>query len=646
MTLLELTDYINSRQPIVTAAGVLFSRHGDKPNPLIKVIQKFLDLRKEYKDKMFSYPKGSEEYEHYNLMQSLAKIDTNGIYGSLGMYSCLLYNVNIATSITAQGRALVATAQMFFESFLANNVKFGSLNELMTFINNVKKERVRRKYKDYDLLDRDITPDECFTKVVMSSGFRWVPDEDEMEIIWTSINNLNQEDLNRVYYKNNLYEFMSNKSMIESIRYIIRKLDKPYLNPLKCPKEIQAEIDTLSEILQEYVYYGYMVIDRIDRADNMIKSVCLISDTDSAIISLDGWYRFCLQYLQDEQFNILRYTVDPLYELESDEFGDITDSRWKKAISFVDTDYDYDFFNDEVIEMKHTIEPLKILPEDNLRYSIINIMAYVMDKLVNDYLEIFSKEQHSYRGPKKCKLILKNEFLFRRALLTNVKKSYATIQEIQEGNFIEQKMDTALDIKGIACMAKASMSDYTRKELKKITYEDILNTPVIDQLKVVKDIAILEKRVMQSLFDGSKDFYKPLAVKSMDHYEDPMRQQGIKASIVWNTLRDDNMIMLDLREKNSVSVAKVNINDTTVEKIKDKYPELYLRCKELLSNKYFLGGADCIAIPYDQDVPEWLSEFIDYNTIVNDNIGGYPLDSIGICRMENNNVNYTNILKL
>lgn len=81
MTLLELTDYINSRQPIVTAAGVLFSRHGDKPNPLIKVIQKFLDLRSEYKKKMFSYPKGSEEYEHYNLMQSLKARDT--IYASM-----------------------------------------------------------------------------------------------------------------------------------------------------------------------------------------------------------------------------------------------------------------------------------------------------------------------------------------------------------------------------------------------------------------------------------------------------------------------------------------------------------------------------------------------------------------------------------
>ena len=49
------------------------------------------------------------------------------------MYTSLLYNINVATSITSQGRALVSSASMCFEMFLANNVKFGSLNEVVEF---------------------------------------------------------------------------------------------------------------------------------------------------------------------------------------------------------------------------------------------------------------------------------------------------------------------------------------------------------------------------------------------------------------------------------------------------------------------------------------------------------------------------------
>ena len=174
----------------------------------------------------------------------------NGIYGCMGMYTSLIYNVNVASSVTAQGRALVSTAIMFFEMFLANNVKFGSLNEVVTFFDNVINEKPYRKFKDHDLLDRNITPEECFAKVVMTCGFRWVPDEEEMDIIWKMINNMTQEDINRIYYKNNLYEFMNNSSMRKSLLYILKKLDKPYLNPLKCPEEIKVEMDTLSQILK------------------------------------------------------------------------------------------------------------------------------------------------------------------------------------------------------------------------------------------------------------------------------------------------------------------------------------------------------------------------------------------------------------
>lgn len=71
MDLLKIADYINDRQPIVNAYGTMFKQHGTVPNPMMDVIQSFLDKRTEDKNKMFQYPKGSELYERYNLAQSL-----------------------------------------------------------------------------------------------------------------------------------------------------------------------------------------------------------------------------------------------------------------------------------------------------------------------------------------------------------------------------------------------------------------------------------------------------------------------------------------------------------------------------------------------------------------------------------------------
>lgn len=74
ITLLKLSDYILSREPIVTSFGTMFKHHGTVPNPLMDVVQSFLDNRTKHKKQMFQYPKGSEEFEKYNLLQSLTKM--------------------------------------------------------------------------------------------------------------------------------------------------------------------------------------------------------------------------------------------------------------------------------------------------------------------------------------------------------------------------------------------------------------------------------------------------------------------------------------------------------------------------------------------------------------------------------------------
>lgn len=190
---------------------------------------------------------------------------------------------------------------------------------------------------------------------------------------------------------------------------------------------------------------------------------------------------------------------------------------------------------------------------------------------------------------------------------------------------------------------KSSMSQETRDRLKKILYEDILKAPEIDQVRVLKDIAIIEKEIYQSIQDGDKKFYKPVKVKSQSAYEDPMRIQGIKASCVYNALHEEGTEALDLTVRNSVDVVKVEITPRNIDLIKEKHPTVYAKAMELFKTKDFADGIDAVAIPINEPVPEWVKPFIRYSEIINDNVSKFPLESIGIFRGNANN-NTTNLI--
>lgn len=566
--------------------------------------------------------------------------------------------------------------------FLSNNVKFSCLNDVVTFIDNVRCESGSWKYSDFDILDynKNIDITQCFEKIVMTCGYKYIPDEDDLDIIWKILQGCNQVELNRLFYKNNLYSFMENTICHNLMVQILTGLDRPYMEPMKPPKKIVEPLNYLRDLLLEYVFYNYQIIDRMDRNKNMVKNVSIISDTDSSFVSLDAWYNYNLQYLQGIDMPILHQSIDVVKYIEGlekkfdvsydptnmkiamkdipvDEYGDPKDPHEFDAITFEDPELDYDFYNEEIIEAKRWTDPCTIIPQDGLRFSLINIMAYILDAVINRYMLDFTKQSHSYRGDDKCKIIMKNEFFMHRVLLTEVKKNYAALQMVQEGNFLG--MDGVLDVKGIPCMTKSVTGEDTKKKLKKILLEDILKSDTISQMKVITDMAIFEKQIYTDLMSGSKKYYKPLTVKSAAHYDDPFGQQGIKGSIAWNYVKDKGMPGLDLSDRNSVNIAKVNITATSLEKIKNKYPEKYEKFMDLVdTNRYvitegkptreiFKGSITSIAIPVDAEVPEWLMDLVDFDTIVCDNLANFPLESIGVSKFDSKKtVTYSNVVKL
>ncbi len=565
---------------------------------------------------------------------------------------------------------MVSSMCMQFEMFLNDNVQFGSVDEVLQFIDHICEERHERNYNDRDILDNfySVTEADVFYKLVKNCTWRWIPNQEELNIIWTVVSNLDQENLNRIWYKNNLYEFCENSKVFDRIRTILKKLKRPLFNSLDIPEEVTSEMAEFGALLKEYIYYKYMIIDRVDKCDNQIKSVVMVLDTDSNIVSLDAWYRFVSEKVSGEEFNIASYEIPYTFfaqpkDMQDEEWDKLNakfkntsnPNAWREPIRFLDgSNYDYDFETDQIVELDHYNHPEVITVNDNMRYSIMNILAYVLDIVVNLYMEEACRNMNSmYPDPndptkdyRKCKIISKNEFTFNRLMMTTVKKNYASLQSVQEGNLVPEEKQ--LDIKGIESMTKSSKSEYTRNALKKILLEDVMKAPVIDQLKFVKDIAILERSIVNDVMSGSKKYYKPSVVKSQSAYSDPMRIQGFKGSVAWNALhpKSDGSIHLNTEERNAVDICKVLINKATIEKIKDSYPEVYENALHILESKDFENGIDAVSVPIDQPTPAWLLEFVDIDEIISSNLGNFPYESIGIKDLNKGAVNYTNIVQL
>ena len=687
MTALEILDYIKNREPIITSYGTMFKRHETVPNPMAKVIQSFLDLRKQYKKEMFKYPKGSEQFEKYNLLQALSKIDVNGIYGLIGLYVSILFDLNIAPAVTSTGRSLISSAILCFEGFLGNNVKFSSLNDILIFIDNVRLEYSSWKYNDYSILGSSgfVNLEECFNKLMMNCGYKYIPSYEDMDTIYRILQNCNQIELNRLFYKNNLYCFMDLPIARNLMISIISNMQTPYIEPAKPPKEIIPQLNELRDLLVEYVFYNHQWMDRMDRNKNMIKNISIVSDTDSSFVSLDAWYHYNMEYLKDIDCPIIHQQLDLFMKLEkekkskdfywkdkeipdwynsidkrqgieileTDEFGDIIDTSRLEGLEFLDNEKDYDFYNQEIIERKRLINALEIIPQDNMKFALINIMCYILSTIINLYMIDFTKQSGSYRSDELCRINMKNEFMLARILLTSTKKNYVSLQILQEGNYLNGGI---LDCKGIPCLTKSVVSKDTQKALRKILLEDIL-TGKVDQLKLIKDIAILEREIYNDLKSGSKKYFKPMVIKAANAYENPLRIQGIKVSLAWNYIKS-GLPGFDLTARNSLDIIKLKIDKESVIKIKNQYLSQYDRLLEILDpntdkmiddiklSEIFKGKLECIALPKDLPVPEFLIPFIDYESIIDDNLTTFPIESVGLSSFGNKKPNYTNVIKL
>lgn len=181
--------------------------------------------------------------------------------------------------------------------------------------------------------------------------------------------------------------------------------------------------------------------------------------------------------------------------------------------------------------------------------------------------------------------------------------------------------------------------------------ERLLYVKEINISDILRDLEKFEGIILNSLKNGEKSFLIPKSVKELEAYKDPFKEQGVRAVLAWNYLFP--AMLIQLPEK--IDIVKVNMrNEKEIEPLKEIDKEIYDKIvKNIFKNpnkKIADKGIEVIAIPRNiEKIPEWILPFIDYDTIVNDNISRFysVLESLGIETIKTSGKRYfTNILKI
>lgn len=554
---LTLTEFCDAKKPLMAGNGVLIDRDGE--NPAIKMLNEMGDRRKQFKDTMKTFDENSYEFGMYNLFQNNEKVKMNAWYGINGAPTSLFFNLECATAITGKGRHLISVATIAFDTFLGGNIKFLDMNDCLYYIKNILSEQSDRKFKDKDVLDHNISKYQLKQRLI--NLFENKYDCNEI-LLGRIINNLDKEDINRIYYKNNLMEFCSNSMIKEKIREYVLSVDV-YVLPdgEKAPEELKNKMAYVWKYLEEYVVYNHQYVDRVYRVLNKTRKSVLVIDTDSNMLDLYPWVTFVKQ-------NIL------------------------------------------------SKEDIKSKNEADLNNVIIFTMCFHLSRMIRMVLEKYLK-YCNVKKERRHLLDMKNEYLFSTMLITEVKKNYASVIEYKEG----KNMHGKVDMKGLP-IRKSSTNKIAAARFEEILENDILKTKHINLLDILVKLNDFEQEIRESLNRGEQKFLKPVRVSDIEAYKDPLSESGIRGAMAWEEIYPEKAIVLP----ESFYLVKLTvfkpddlykITDENVREIVRKYifenEEPRIRAK----------GLYILAIPRDEKIPDWAIPCIDVDTIVEDTMRSF-----------------------
>lgn len=593
ITLTKLCDWIEREKPVVSGNATFYVQPEVLQSPTVVMLRDLKKARSRIKKEMFNaLSQGDEDtYKRLDLAQANAKVIMNAEYGASGAPSAAFYNKYTPSATTLMAQSIITIMAAFFEGYVGNNQKFFHINELFDWITIVLEKDVKLKdIKEISIEDTILRLKNTFITY----------DRANDSIIESFVQNCNARERSLLYYANNIYEFIRRndvpKMLLKGIltklpileasttipsQYVTKftKLDdynnwvskEMFMNPYDPPEIISKDMEDLSSLINDFCFIEYLTPDSIVKLNNQVRTAVLLVDTDSNVINANIFVEFVLDELfPNESFN-------------------------RKRV-----------YNDIICA---------------------NILTRLQESCIKRILDLYGR-RHNMGEDSRKELVMKNEFMFRRLLLMEEKKRYASSIVLREGNIL---MPFKTDIKGLDFI-KAGVTDEVTETFTKMIENHILFSETLELQELLQDLKKFEKEIYHDLSHGGTRFLKPQSYKPEEAYKrnsdgrtTAWQLPVFRSVAVWNEL---------FPQKRINSLDRVKILKLVITKqddllpLKNKFPEEY----DLLLTKIFQSpnpelvkaGLKVIAIPSNvKEIPVWLLDFIDYDNILSDVLGSF-----------------------
>lgn len=598
---LTLMQWVKDNNFIIAGNGTIFKNHSQEYNPSIHFLIDLKKSRDSMKSAMKKLDPSTYEYAMKDMGQLNEKLLMNSDYGAGGSDITYFYNLYCAVCTTATGQSMISTAVTCFENFFSDNVKFIDFDDCSQYITNILNEPFNG---DMSLVD-DKKAHEVFERLKN----KFIEYKSNYDFpLFNMVINLDQDSLNRLYYKNNLYEFARLPKVKKLIFKIIDEVDL-FLDPNKPPEIVKSDLELLWDLMNEFVYYDYFAFNRIGRVTCDERDTVNTIDTDSAMLCLAPWVDFMMDDVIKNDPKIMNKTYN----------------NYTYNINGEDTQFD---------------------GNKMLIYKICNSITYIASQVIGRHLKKFAitsgipEEYHN-------RIHMKSEFLFRKMLLTMTKKRYMSKIMLREGTLYEKT-----DTKGLEHL-KSECNEFTRKFITKLMNDEFLEKPTDDIVvkNIVNGTRELAEAVRKSLEKGEKTFLTPKKCKEALAYKAPWSESAFKASYAWNMLYPD----MGIEFPDTVDIVHLTINKLEdIEEVKQTDPEIYNRIKRYIFESKIeevrSKGLMVLAIPKNiPEIPEWCRPYINYDKIINDNTTKMRplLEALGIQIIQTSSTmdRYSNIIE-